>query len=83
MTTITYSIYGDGTVILSHKVRPRGFYPKILPRLGLDMHLPANFSVVDWFGCGPEESYADKRNSQKVGLHSRTPDTLYTPYEFP
>lgn len=83
VTTVTYSIYGDGTIALSHYVRPRGFYPKTLPRLGLDMHLPTNFTVVDWFGCGPEQSYADKRNSQKVGLHSRWPDTLYTPYEFP
>jgi beta-galactosidase len=83
MTTITYSIFADGTVLLSHHVRPRGFKPKILPRIGLDMNLPPNFSVVDWFGCGPEESYSDKRNSQKVGLHSRTPDTLHTSYEFP
>lgn len=83
VTTITYSVYGNGTVVLSHLVRPRGFYPKILPRLGLDMQLPTTFSVVDWFGCGPEESYADKRNSQKVGMHRRSPDTLHTPYEFP
>lgn len=83
LTTIVYSIYADGTVIISHHIRPRGFYPKILPRVGLDMTLPSNFSAVDWFGCGPEESYSDKRNSQKVGFHSRTPDTLHTSYEFP
>lgn len=83
VATITYSIHGDGTMIIDHHIRPRGFYPTILPRLGLDMQLPGDFETVDWFGCGPEESYADKRNSQKVKLHSRTPDELYTPYEYP
>ncbi|KAJ5930248.1 Glycoside hydrolase family 2 N-terminal [Penicillium verhagenii] len=83
VTTITYSIHGDGTMIIDHQIRPRGFHPSILPRLGLDMQLPPDFETVDWFGCGPEESYADKRNSQKVSLHSRTPDELYTAYEYP
>ncbi|RDW74896.1 glycoside hydrolase family 2 N-terminal-containing protein [Coleophoma cylindrospora] len=83
VATITYSIFPDGSVVLSHHVRPRGFHPKILPRIGLDMTLPANLTAVDWFGCGPEESYADERKSQKVGFHSRTPDTLHTSYEFP
>lgn len=82
-STIVYTIYGDGTVVISHNVRPRGYHPKILPRLGLDMQLPSDFASVNWFGCGPEESYADKRNSQKLGLHSRTPDNLFTSYEYP
>lgn len=80
---ITYSIYGDGKVGLSYQIRPRGYHPKTLPRLGIDMKLPADFIFVDWFGCGPEESYADKRNSQKVGFHSRSPDQLFTSYEYP
>lgn len=81
--SIEYTVYGDGTVEISYFLQPRGHYPKHLPRLGIDMTLPSHFSAVDWFGCGPEESYADKRNSQKVGLYSRTPDTLHTEYEFP
>ncbi|KAJ5724983.1 Glycoside hydrolase family 2 N-terminal [Penicillium malachiteum] len=83
VTTIKYAIHGDGTMIIEHHIRPRGFHPSILPRLGLDMQLPPDFETVDWFGCGPEESYADKRNSQRVSLHSRTPDQLYTAYEYP
>ncbi|KAJ5761588.1 Glycoside hydrolase family 2 N-terminal [Penicillium manginii] len=53
VTTITYSIHGDGTMIIDHQIRPRGFFPPILPRLGLDMQLPPDFETVDWFGCGP------------------------------
>ncbi|KAJ6030977.1 Glycoside hydrolase family 2 N-terminal, partial [Penicillium herquei] len=83
VTTIKYTIHGDGTMIIEHHIRPRGFHPSVIPRLGLDMQLSADFETVDWFGCGPEESYADKRNSQKVSLHSRTPDQLYTGYEYP
>jgi beta-galactosidase len=82
-TNITYTIFRDGTVVLAHHIRPRGFYPKILPRIGLDMTLPAQLTSVTWFGCGPEESYSDKRHSQKVGVYHRTPDTLHTSYEFP
>ncbi|KAJ5771388.1 Glycoside hydrolase family 2 N-terminal [Penicillium nucicola] len=81
--TITYLIHGDGTLVINHHVCPRGFHPTILPRLGLDIQLSSDFETVDWFGCGPEESYADKRNSQKIALHTRTPDELYSSYEYP
>jgi beta-galactosidase len=83
LTTVTHTFYDNGTFVLSFHLRPRGFKPPILPRIGLDITLPKRLSAVDWFGCGPEESYSDKSGSQKVGLHSRTADTLHTSYEFP
>ncbi|KAJ5941150.1 Glycoside hydrolase family 2 N-terminal [Penicillium verrucosum] len=82
-STIAYTIHGDGTVVISHNVRPGGYQPTILPQIGLDVQLPSDFGAVNWFGCGPDESYADKRNSKKLGLHSRTPDSLFTSYEYP
>jgi hypothetical protein len=32
---------------------------------------------------GPEESYADKKLSQKVGIYIRSIDDMHTPYEVP
>ncbi|KAF2466655.1 uncharacterized protein BDR25DRAFT_377249 [Lindgomyces ingoldianus] len=82
-TKSVLTVYPGGTVLLGYHVRPRGHCPSKLPRLGLDMRLRPEFRVAQWLGIGPEESYADSRNSQQFGLHSRTADTLHTSYEFP
>ncbi|KAK3935848.1 glycoside hydrolase family 2 N-terminal-containing protein [Diplogelasinospora grovesii] len=83
MSTYTYTVHRNGAVVVAYHVQPRGYYPIDLPRVGLDMRLTEQFVSVTWLGLGPEESYADKRLSQKFGLHTRTPDALHTTYERP
>jgi beta-galactosidase len=34
-----------------------------LPRVGVMFQLPASFSEVRWFGCGPHENYPDRKSS--------------------
>lgn len=82
-TKATYSLYPDGTMIMAHHIKPRGHFPPRLPRVGLDMRLSKEYNHAQWLGLGPKESYADSRNSQKFGLHSRTADDLHTSYEYP
>ncbi|WP_394618465.1 glycoside hydrolase family 2 TIM barrel-domain containing protein [Lentzea sp. JNUCC 0626] len=63
-------------------VTPDGEWPCPLPRLGLRLALPSA-DVVEWFGEGPGEAYADSRQAARVGRFSSTVDALQTPYVFP
>jgi len=38
---------------------------------------------VEWYGLGPNESYADSKRAARVGRYSATVDELQTPYIFP
>ncbi|WP_030231038.1 glycoside hydrolase family 2 TIM barrel-domain containing protein [Streptomyces sp. NRRL S-350] len=54
-----------------------------LARIGLDWELPADCSLVEWFGAGPGEAYPDSRHAVRVGRFRSTVDQLQTPYVHP
>ncbi len=41
---------------------------EFLPRFGLRLFLPESFDTAEYYGYGPTESYADKRQSTYIGL---------------
>ena len=47
-----------------------------LPRLGLQMSLPGEFDRFAWYGRGPHENYADRRESAPVGIYRGTVQAL-------
>ena len=65
--TLTYDVYGDGSVRTSLVLPPSsevGEIPEISVLFGMD----ASFDHLKWYGLGPEETYAD-RNHAKLGLY--------------
>jgi len=54
-----------------------------IPRLGIQLGLPAKLQKLSWFGRGPHENYRDRKHSAAVGLyHSKLTDWS-TPYVRP
>jgi len=81
--TTTYTAFPNGSLAVKVKLEPTGSYPKTIPRVGLELHLPKALDEATWFGPGPGESYPDSRRSQKVGIWSKTVAELQTNYEVP
>jgi beta-galactosidase/evolved beta-galactosidase subunit alpha len=79
----TYTIYGSGDMVIEAHGVPQGEWPKVLPRIGLQMALPKDMDRVSWYGRGPGESYVDSKQANRVGLYAATVDDLYTPYVSP
>ncbi len=78
----TYTIYGSGDVIVDAHITPRDNLPP-LPRIGLQMYLPAEFERFTWYGRGPHESYIDRQEGAPVGVYTGTVDEQYVPYITP
>jgi beta-galactosidase/beta-glucuronidase len=78
-----YVIYGSGDVVCRVHGKPFGDFLPSLPRIGLEMTVPADLDNVCWFGRGPGESYPDSMQAGWVGAFSATVDELWTPYVFP
>ncbi|MFZ2653974.1 MAG: glycoside hydrolase family 2 TIM barrel-domain containing protein [Victivallales bacterium] len=78
-----YTISGNGEMSIEGKGEPVGEWPIMIPRIGLQLAIPKDFSRVKWFGLGPGESYPDTRMAGKLGLFCKSVDELYTPYVFP
>jgi beta-galactosidase/beta-glucuronidase len=78
----TYTVYGSSDVVIDHHVVPGGDLPP-LPRIGLQLCLPGKYNNFTWYGCGPHETYADRKLGAKVGQYNGTVDGQYVPYIMP
>ncbi|KAK0630279.1 glycoside hydrolase family 2 protein [Bombardia bombarda] len=84
LTTTKYTISATGTLTIAVALKPTGYAPKHVPRVGLNLNLPRQFDAVKWHGLGPGESYPDKQQAQRVGVWSvDSVAELQTPYEVP
>ncbi len=51
-----------------------------LPRLGMEFRMPKGSERLSYFGCGPTETYQDKRQSGRMGIHKTTVTDHFEPY---
>jgi beta-galactosidase len=74
----------EGTGEISLKVNVKvSEHLVYLPRFGLQLTMPKGTEEVEYFGFGPHESYADKRQSVKKGKYLVTVDELFENYIMP
>ncbi len=64
-----YTVYGSGDVLVDNTLQIGEGLPE-LPRIGMQMEMPGQFSTMHWFGCGPQESYWDRKTGYPVGIYS-------------
>ena len=79
----TYTILGNGDVVINTHIVPVGRWYKVLPRIGLTMGVNPRLDRVQWFGKGPGEQYPDTCQAGKIGQWSASVDELFTPYVRP
>lgn len=82
-TTTTYTISGDGKIAIRVQANPKGSVPGILPRVGLEMMLPEDRTIAQWFGLGPGQSYRDMKEACKIGIWKSGLDDMMVNYEMP
>jgi beta-galactosidase len=75
-----YTIYASADVLIkSSFARSNSKVPEI-PRMGMQMQLPEEFTNLKWFGRGPHENYSDRWTSADVGLYESSVADQYVPY---
>lgn len=80
---VTFDVYGDGRVQVTVNYDSKGS-KKLLRsyRQGMAVEVNPQFTVLDWYGRGPAETYCD-RNFELIGRYSKTVDELFTNYSEP
>jgi len=74
-----YTVYGSGDVLMDNTLTCGANLPE-LPRIGMQMEMPGQFSTMTWYGRGPQESYWDRNTGYAVGLYRQDiykPDHIY------
>ena len=76
----TYTILGSSDVIISNSFEKISEKIPEIPRMGMQMQLPVQYSNLKWFGRGPHENYSDRKTSADIGLYVSSVADQYTPY---
>ncbi len=76
---IVYTIYGNGVIDVDASIT-NATDTGTMPRIGLQMVLPAGMENVQWYGRGPLENYIDRKKSAYFGLYNSTIDNLIEHY---
>ena len=80
--TLTHTVRADGTIRIKETYQGKDGLPD-MPCFGLTWKLPSAFSVVTWYGRGPEETYTDRCAGGKIGIHHTTPEGSIPGYVIP
>lgn len=81
LLVMRYDIDAFGNVAVSMNMNTDDATP--LPpmfRFGLDLPMPESYDIVEYYGKGPWENYADRNGSSFVGLYRQSVDEQFYPY---
>ena len=76
----TYTIYGSSDVVITNRFAKATSKIPEIPRMGMQLQLPVEFSNLKWLGRGPHENYSDRWTSSDVGLYESIVGDQYVPY---
>lgn len=73
---MTYRVYGDGTVAVELALDPVKELGD-MPEFGVIFKMDADYRNLEWYGNGPEETYADRQMGARLGLYrNRVADNM-------
>lgn len=78
---MNYEIDFAGNIIVTQKLiaSPTEKVSEMF-RFGMQMQMPENFSLVEYYGRGPYENYSDRNNSASLGVYKQTVAEQFYPY---
>ena len=66
--SVTYTVFGDGTIETKLHYDPVKELGD-MPEFGMMFKFNADYDRLEWYGLGPEETYADRRHGAKLGIY--------------
>ena len=82
--TLTYDLKADGRIMVTMDYKPRaGVELPVLPKFGIRMRLPKDFTQIRYYGRGPWENYPDRKRSAFLGIYETSLKDYETEYIHP
>lgn len=84
-----YVLTADGKLVINQNMEANaiaGAEVKRIPdlfRFGMTMVMQGDYNTVQYYGKGPNENYADRNSSERIGLFTQSVEDQYYPYVRP
>lgn len=80
---LTYSFTADGHIMVDMNYVPVSTEIPLMPKFGMRMRLPVNFTDINYYGRGPWENYPDRKRSAFIGQYQMPLADYMTEYIHP
>ncbi|TDO68953.1 beta-galactosidase [Flavobacterium chryseum] len=78
---LNYEINSNGELAVKEQLNiDKTKEQPVLPRFGMEIIVPKDFSNMSYYGRGPHENYIDRNYSSQVGIYNQTVSEQYYPY---
>lgn len=67
---VAYTLQSNGSLNLNYSFSPNKKELPNVPRIGMYITLPKDYTDVSWYGKGETESYWDRKTGVKTGIYS-------------
>jgi beta-galactosidase len=64
-----YKVLGNGEIVVDYILNPSLGLPEI-PRIGMQVKMPAKYKNMEWYGRGPHDSYWDVKTGAAIGIYT-------------
>ncbi len=81
--SLTYTILRDGRIHVKMEYFPQADNLPVMPKCGMRMRLPSDFTQIRYYGRGPWENYPDRKNSAFLGVYEMPLSDYETEYIHP
>ena len=80
---VTYDLKSDGRIMVDMDYQPTATDIPLMPKFGMRMRLPADFTQIKYYGRGPWENYPDRKHSAFLGEYEMPLSEYETEYIHP
>ena len=81
--TVNYTVIDSRRILVDVDYRPSGDDKPVMPKFGMRMRIPADFTAIEYYGRGPWENYPDRKRSAFLGRYRMPLSEYETEYIHP
>ena len=81
--SVKYTVIDERTILVELDYQPTATDRPIIPKVGMRMRLPADFTNIEYYGRGPWENYPDRKRSAFLGVYKMPLSEYETDYIHP
>lgn len=77
--SMAYDVFADGTMAVTESMADAGKLSEapIMQRFGMELAMPGEYSVLEFFGLGPFENYSDRSSAALMGHYVQRVEDQY------
>ena len=80
---VTYTVINDRSIRVDMDYQPTATDRPVMPKFGMRMRLPKDFTQIKYYGRGPWENYPDRKRSASLGIYEMPLSEYETEYIHP